>query len=128
MTRRWLLLPFVSTLLLAQRITTPKDAFGFNIGDDYRLASYSQLESYWKKLAGESDRIKLVDIGATAEGRHQWMAIISSPANLKSLARYREISQRLAHAEPSDAQAQALAGAGARGPIGGLDRWRAARH
>ncbi len=50
--------------LLAQRaITTPKEAFGFNIGDDYHVASYSQLESYWKKLAAESDRMRLVDIG-----------------------------------------------------------------
>jgi len=98
--------------LLAQtpKITTPKQALGFNIGDDYRMASYSQLETYWKKLASESDRMKLVDIGLTAEGRHQWMAIISSPANIKNLAHYQQISQRLAHAEGlSDESARALA-------------------
>src|SRR6202044_3220190 len=61
-------------------------------------------------LASESDRIKLVDIGLTAEGRHQWMAIVSSPANLKNLARYQEISRKLAHAEGlSEDQARALA-------------------
>src|SRR3569832_79488 len=81
------------------RITTPKEAFGFNIGDDYSVATYAQLESYWKKLAAESDRMKLVDIGLTAEGRHQYMAIVTSPENLKKLDHYKEIAQKLAHAE-----------------------------
>ena len=74
------------------------------------MASYTQLETYWKKLASESDRMKLVDIGLTAEGRHQWMAVISSPANIKNLAHYQQISQRLAHAEGlNEESARALA-------------------
>src|SRR5215475_2038325 len=81
----------------AQKVTSRKDALGFNLGDDYMVANYTQLESYWKKLASESDRMKLVDIGPTAEGRRQYMAIISSPANIKKLDRYKEIAQRLAH-------------------------------
>jgi hypothetical protein len=94
----------------ARKVITPNEAFGFRIGDDYRVADYTQLEAYWKKLASESDRMKLVDIGATAEGRHQWMAIITSPENHKNLARYKDISQKLAHAEGlSDEQAHALA-------------------
>ena len=100
-------------LLSAQsvpRVTTPKEAFGFNLGDDYHIANYTKLEGYWKKLASESDRMKLADIGLTAEGRHQWMAIITSPENHKNLARYKDISQRLARAEGlSDEQARALA-------------------
>ncbi|SPF54528.1 Peptidase M14, carboxypeptidase A [Candidatus Sulfopaludibacter sp. SbA4] len=92
------------------KVTTPKAALGFNAGDDYRLANYTQLEAYWKKLASESDRIKLADIGLTAEGRHQWMAIVSAPENLKNLARYKDIAQRLARAEGlSSDQARALA-------------------
>src|SRR3954462_1456541 len=81
------------------RLTSPKEAFGFNVGDDYQVATYTQLEAYWKKLAVESDRMKLVDIGPTEEGRRQYMAIVSSPENLKKLDHYKEIAQRLAHAE-----------------------------
>jgi len=102
-----------STVAYAQtapKITTPKQALGFNIGDDYQVANYTQLEAYWMKLAAESDRMKLVDIGLTAEGRHQYMAIVTSPENLKKLTRYQEISQRLAQAEGlTEAQARALA-------------------
>src|SRR5215467_5918048 len=93
----------------APKVTSPKEALGFNLGDDYMVANYTQLEAYWKKLASESDRMKLVDIGPTAEGRRQYMAIISSPANIKKLDRYKEIARRLAHAEGlTDEQAQAL--------------------
>jgi hypothetical protein len=93
-----------------RHITSPKEEFGFNVGDDYRLVNYTQLEAYWKKLASESDRIRLSDIGMTAEGRHQWMAIITSPENLKNLARYQDISRKLAAAEGlSSDQAHALA-------------------
>ena len=102
------LLPF--SLLAQQPVSSPKEFLGFNIGDDYQVASYSQLESYWKKLATQTDRLQLVDIGKTGEGRTQYMAVISSPANLKNLARYKEISSKLAHAEGlTEAAARELA-------------------
>jgi hypothetical protein len=92
-----------------RKVTTPKEAFGFNVGDDYHLANYVQLTSYWQTLAKESDRMKLVDIGPTAEGRRQYMAIISSPENIAKLDHYKEISAKLSHAEGlTDAEAHAL--------------------
>jgi hypothetical protein len=94
-------------------ITPPAAQFGVDIGDDYFLATYSELEAYWKRLAAESDRIRLVDIGRTEEGRTQWMAVVSSPENLRRLDHYRDISRRLALAEGlTDAQARALADEG----------------
>ncbi|SFD14071.1 Zinc carboxypeptidase [Chitinophaga sp. CF118] len=96
----------------AQTIPSPKEHFGFNIGDDYQLATYTQTEAYFKKLAA-SDRAKLVDIGLTEEGRHQYMLIVSSPENMKQLEKYKAISQRLAHAEGlTDEQARSLAAEG----------------
>jgi Zinc carboxypeptidase len=93
----------------APKLTTPKEQFGFSVADDFQMVSYTQAEAFWKKLATESDRMKLVDIGNTAEGRHQWMVIISSPDNLKNLAHYKEISQKLARAEGvSEAEARNL--------------------
>jgi len=94
----------------AQGITSPKQQFGFNIGDDYQLATYDQFVDYWHKLDKESDRMKVVEIGKTAEGRPQLMAIITSPENFKKLDRYKEISRRLATVDgiPDD-QARALA-------------------
>lgn len=97
----------------AQTIPSPKDHFGFNMGDDYQLANYTQTEAYFKKLASTSDRVKLVDIGLTEEGRHQYMMVVSAPGNIKNLSKYKAISQKLAHAEGlSDGQARELAGQG----------------
>jgi hypothetical protein len=97
----------------ARRITTPKEYFGFNIGDDYCLANYAQLKGYWEKLETQSDRMKLVTIGMTEEGRPQLMAIVTSPANHRQLARYQDISRRLALADGvKEAEARKLAAEG----------------
>ena len=95
------------------RVPSTKDVYGFTIGDDYRLANYTQFTEYVKKVDAASDRVTTQVIGKTAEGRDQLMAIITSPANHKLLAKYQGISQKLAHAEGlTDAQAHALAAEG----------------
>ena len=92
------------------KVPSPLEEFGFNLGDDYHLANYRQLVGYWKKLEAMSDRMRLVEIGETAEGRPMWMAIITSPQNHDKLGRYREISRLLALAEDVDeSQARELA-------------------
>lgn len=94
-------------------VTSPKRQFGFDIGDDYHLVNYKQLVAYWKKLEAESDRLALVDIGRTEEGRTMLMAVITSPANHARLARYKDISKRLALAKGlTDGSARRLAAEG----------------
>lgn len=93
--------------------TSPKAQFGFDIGDDYQVVNYKQLVAYWQKLEAESDRMTLVDIGRTAEGRTMIMAIITSPENHARLARYKDIARRLALAEGiEDEEARRLAAEG----------------
>ena len=94
----------------AGKITTPKEFFGFNIGDDWKLANYDQFQKYWKKIDAESDRMRVEEIGKTAEGRPQLMAIVTSPENFKKLDRFKEIAKKLALAESlTDDEAHALA-------------------
>ncbi len=103
----------VAPALAQGKITTPKEFLGFDAGDDYLLANYTQLKGYWEKLAQETPRMTLVDIGKTAEGRPMIMAIFTSPENHKHLARYQEIAQTLARAEGlTDEQARQLAAEG----------------
>ena len=94
----------------AQNIPSPKSHFGFNIGDNYHLATFTQTEGYFKKLAAASNKVKLQVIGKTEEGRNQYMLIVSDPSNIKQLEKYKSISQKLARAEDlSDADAKQLA-------------------
>jgi hypothetical protein len=95
------------------KVTTPQEQFGFEIGADYQLLTYTQLVEYWKKLETESDRMKLVEYGTTAEGRTMYLAIITSPQNHQNLDRYKEIAGKLALAEGlTDDQAHELAAEG----------------
>lgn len=93
----------------SQSIPTPKSYFGFSIGDDYQLASFTQTEGYFKQLAANSNRAKYTVIGKTEEGRNQCMLIITSPANQKKLLYYKEISQKMGNAEIGLEEAKQLA-------------------
>lgn len=94
--------------LLAQSVPTPKSHFGFNVGDPYMLANFSQTEAYFKKVDAASDRVKYTSIGKTEFGREQPMLIITAPKNFAQLERYKEISQKLGRAEITEAEAKAL--------------------
>ncbi|WP_313511546.1 M14 family metallopeptidase [Sphingobacterium sp.] len=96
-------------MVFAQQITSPKEHFGFQIGDDYQLATFTETEQYFKKLDQQSDRLLYTVIGKTEEGRDQCMLIISSPENLKNLEEFKNISTKLAHAELTEEEARALA-------------------
>jgi len=107
------------TLLLSlcacapKSVTTPNEQFGFDVGADYQLITYSRMVDYWKRLEQESDRMKLTEIGKTAEGRTMYTAIITAAANHRNLDRYREIAKRLALAEGlTDDEARGLAAEG----------------
>ena len=91
-------------------ITTPKEFFGHNIGDDYFLPNYDQFMAYWHKIDDESNRMQVLEIGKSSEGRPQLAAIITSPENFKLLKKYQDISMKLAKGEGlTDDQAHALA-------------------
>ncbi|WP_076070317.1 M14 family metallopeptidase [Sphingomonas montana] len=95
------------------RITAPEAMMTGRPGADYFLANYTQVSAWLQKIAGESDRIKIVGIGKTAEGREQYMAIVSAPENIRNLEKYRRISEQLALAKGlTDEQAKALAAEG----------------
>jgi len=102
-------LAFVPLVSAQGQVTSPKQEFGFSIGDDYQLVNYTRLLSYWKKLDRESDRMSLVQIGTSSEGRPMVMAVITAPRNFKRLEAYKQTSKRLALAKGlTDAEAKKL--------------------
>ena len=116
-TRYWAVatasLALAAPLRSQSHLTTPKEQFGANLGDDYFLANYRQISAYWRTLATESDRIVLREIGKTAEGRPHLMAVVTAPENHRRLAEYQSIARRLATGENlSEGEARALAKAG----------------
>src|SRR5262249_40811780 len=92
------------------KVTIPKDQFGWEIGDDYRLVNYTQFTDYLKKMDVQSERMTVVDIGKTEEGRTEYTAIITSPENQRRLPLIKDANRKLALAEGlTDDQARQLA-------------------
>ncbi len=85
-----------ATLAQTKHLTTPAEQFGFEPGTDRKLADWTQLTAYYRKLASESDRVHYQELGKTMEGRPFVMLTVSAPENLARLAEYKEIVTRLA--------------------------------
>lgn len=101
-----------STPAIAQ-VSTPRQVLGHVMGEDRYVPSYSDMVRYWRVLEQQSNRIRLIDIGATTEGRRQIVAVVSSPANLAKLEEYRLTSERLGRATGIDeATARSMAAGG----------------
>ena len=79
----------------AEKLPSPEDFFGFEVGADYHLLSYGRAVEYWRKLEELSGRIKLFEYGQTSEGRPMLLAAVSSEDNLTHLTHYKEISKQL---------------------------------
>ena len=75
---------------------TPPDKFlGHKVGEDRKLADYSQIKAYFEKLAQETNKLKLFTIGESVQKRPIIMAVISAEENLARLDAYREIARKL---------------------------------
>jgi hypothetical protein len=94
----------------APRVTTPEEFFGFRLGSDQRVARWDRIVEYFQRLASESDRIKVIELGKSTEGHPFLLTIISSPENLADLERVRLVNARLADPRGlSEAEAATLA-------------------
>ncbi len=92
-----LFLPFAfGTTANGQNLTHPTEYFGFEPGADRKLFTYDALMSYLKTLEGETDQMRLIQIGESELGRPMYMAFISSAENISRLEELREINRRLA--------------------------------
>ena len=98
---------------MAAAQTSPQEYLGHRVGADHKLADYNQIVAYFQKLDSESERLKLLEIGESTEGRTIIMAVISTEENMAQLDRYREITKRLRDAAgltPEEARALAKEG------------------
>jgi len=81
-------------ILMAQQ--KPSEYFGFQPGSDRNLFTYEKLISYFKELDEVSDKLKMLEIGNSPEGRPMYIAFISSAGNINNLDKLKDINKRLA--------------------------------
>ena len=92
-------------------VPAPRSILGFEPCADYTLATYEQTVAYFRVLADSArGRMKLVEIGKTAEGRPEipW-PVISSEQNIRDLASIRAFHVSLRSPALSPGQARNLA-------------------
>lgn len=90
-------------------IPHPRDAFGFEPGADYRMATNGQILEYFRMLDAASDRVVVEEIGESVLGRPMIVAYISSAENIANLASIRETAEGLARGRFSPEEARARA-------------------
>ncbi|MGH7719566.1 MAG: M14 family metallopeptidase, partial [Gemmatimonadaceae bacterium] len=81
---------------LAQQIPAPRDALGFEVGADRRLADWGQIVGYLGRLAEASPAVRLDTLGASTLGKPFVMAAISTPENIGRLREIRNAQALLA--------------------------------
>jgi hypothetical protein len=78
------------------QIASPESFFGFQMGADRKLANWEKLLDYYRQLSKASNKMRLVELGKSSEGRPYVAIFVSSPGNLSKLDHYRQLNARLA--------------------------------
>src|SRR5439155_10637942 len=103
----WAVVVFSASAAQAQ-VPSPETFFGFRMGADGEIATWTQIRDYFERVASASNREQLMDIGATTEGNRMIGAIISVPENIARLDAIKAANRRLANPRtltPEDAKA-----------------------
>ncbi|MDF1664271.1 MAG: M14 family metallopeptidase [Planctomycetota bacterium] len=68
----------------SETVQSPKEFLGHKVGADFKLASWSKIVEYFRKLGKNSPRVNTREIGKSTEGRPFLLVEISSAKNLKN--------------------------------------------
>lgn len=104
------LLLLLSFAAPAAAIQTPEEFLGSPVGADRHLFSWDEILSYLDYLDTESDRLELLDLGTSTEGRRFVMAVVADEEGLAGQARTRDEARELYRAaETSEERAREIA-------------------
>ncbi len=112
-TEPFFLTELVDHLPASDRVPTPEKFLGYVAGAPDKLTYTADIHRYLRELEKTSPRVRTVSMGRTEEGREMLLALVGDEANLKSLARQKEITARLADPrKTSEGDAKRLAAEG----------------
>jgi hypothetical protein len=77
------------------KVTSPDEFFGFQLGSDRKIARWDKIVHYYEVLERESSKIKVIDMGPSTMGHPFLVVIISSEENLANLDRLQEVNEKL---------------------------------
>ncbi|PKP29630.1 MAG: peptidase M14 family protein, partial [Bacteroidetes bacterium HGW-Bacteroidetes-17] len=83
--------------IIGQKITSPEDYFGFQMGADRKLVRWDKMVDYFNLLEGQSDRMKVYNMGPSSEGHPFLVLLITSPENHQNLERLQMINKSISN-------------------------------
>jgi hypothetical protein len=87
---------FITQVMEAQqKITSPEDFFGFQLGSDRKMARWDKIVHYFEILERESEKIKVINMGPSTMGHPFLLVIISSGENLGHLDHLQQVNAKL---------------------------------
>lgn len=91
-----LMLSLGSPALNAQdKITSPEEFFGFQLGSERNIARWDKIVEYYSLLEEQCGKLKVMNMGPSTMGHPFLVVIISSPNNLANLDQLQEINAKL---------------------------------
>jgi hypothetical protein len=90
----FMLVSFAPVAATAQ-VTTPEQFFGFKIGTDDKLARYDKIVEYMQKVASESGRVRVTNLGPTTLGKPFILVTVASADTIKNLDHYKDLERKL---------------------------------
>ena len=88
-------LMLIFTAVASAQVQTPESFFGFRMGTDGQLAAWPDILRYFETVGRTSDRVRVVEIGTTTEGKRMIAAIVTAPENIAKLEVIRDANQKL---------------------------------
>ncbi len=85
----------VDYLPASTRVPTPLQTLGYVPGTIGRLAYSAEAAKYYRAVDAASDRVQVVSLGKSEEGREMVMAIIADEATIAKLDDYKAILRKL---------------------------------
>ena len=99
-----------TTLSMVGQVPSPESVIGFKVGEDRRLADWTQVLAYFKAVTNAApDRVRFDEVGKSTLGKPFVALTISSAENMRQLDHYLSIQQKLADPRGlADADAEKL--------------------
>ncbi|MBT5187310.1 MAG: peptidase M14 family protein, partial [Kordiimonadaceae bacterium] len=85
----------INVMAQETKITSPEEFFGFQMGEDRKLANWHKLVEYYQLVASQSERMTVVDMGDTEMGNPFLALYISTPENLANLDQIKAYNDKL---------------------------------
>ncbi|WZO96842.1 M14 family metallopeptidase [Isosphaeraceae bacterium EP7] len=86
----------VSQATLAAEIPSPLRWFGFRMGEDFRLVTWPKVVDYTQAVDRASERVAVLRLGESTEGRPFLVAVVSSPETITQLDTFRGYQKLIA--------------------------------